>query len=152
YTTASEATSLYTAIRDTAIALQSRTESRTLTQLGADVCADALATGLVSGMQASGPAKSKAPVTSSAGSDATGPLPTTAFSRIRPTVLVTVPAMTLLGKSDEPGDLAGYGPIDPETARKLAGQSKTWYRLLTDPDTGAPLSLGQTRYQPTKRM
>ncbi|GHD50416.1 hypothetical protein GCM10008097_24320 [Mycetocola manganoxydans] len=152
YTTAPEAASLYTAIRDTAITLQSRIQTRTLTQLGADVCADALATGLVNGMHASGPAKWKAQVTPRPGSDATGQRAATASSRISPTVLVTVPAMTLLGKSDEPGDLAGYGPIDPDTARKLAGSSTTWFRLLTDPDTGAPLSLGRTRYQPTKRM
>ncbi|SFN85607.1 HNH endonuclease signature motif containing protein, partial [Mycetocola miduiensis] len=42
--------------------------------------------------------------------------------------------------------------IDPETARKLAGRSKTWYRLLTDPESGALLSLGRTRYTPTKQM
>jgi hypothetical protein len=126
---------------------QTKTETRTLTQLGADVCADALAAGLVGDSQG-------AQVSTASDTSATTPptVSTTAFGRIQPTVFVTVPVLTLLGRSDEPGDLAGYGPIDPETARKLAGKSKTWYRLLTDPETGAPLSLGRTRYTPTKQM
>ncbi|PXA71848.1 DUF222 domain-containing protein [Cryobacterium arcticum] len=40
---------------------------------------------------------------------------------IRGTVHVTVPVLTLMGTSCEPGMLEGYGPIDPETARRLAG-------------------------------
>lgn len=39
---------------------------------------------------------------------------------IRPRVLVTVPALTLLGVSDEPATLEGYGPIDHDTAMRLA--------------------------------
>ncbi len=35
-------------------------------------------------------------------------------------VNVTVPVLTLMGTSEEPGELEGYGPIDPETARRLA--------------------------------
>jgi hypothetical protein len=147
YTTASEATSLYTAIRGVAMRLQTKNESRTLPQLSADVCADALAAGLVGGSASTTPVGACDET-----ADAPAVVPTTAFGHIKPTVLVTVPALTLLGQSEEPGDLAGYGPIDPDTARKLAGKSKTWYRLLTDPDTGAPLSLGRTRYKPTKAM
>jgi hypothetical protein len=60
--------------------------------------------------------------------------------------------MTLLGVSDEPAILEGYGPIDPITARALAGQSSTWYRLLTDPTTGVPISLDSTQYRPSKAM
>jgi hypothetical protein len=67
-------------------------------------------------------------------------------------VTVTVPALTLLGVSDEPATLEGYGPIDAETARALAGQSNTWYRMLTDPKTGAPIALDRTTYRPTKAM
>lgn len=147
YTTAPEATALYTAIRSAAMSRQATTETRTLAQLGADVCADALATGLTGGSPGGTPGGADDGV-----ADARAAVPTTAFDRITPTVLVTVPALTLLGTSEEPGDLAGYGPIDPDTARTLAGKSKTWYRLLTDPETGTPLSLGRTRYQPTKAM
>ncbi|WP_129545443.1 DUF222 domain-containing protein [Arthrobacter dokdonensis] len=50
-------------------------------------------------------------------------------------ISVTVPALTLLGHSEEPGYLDGYGPIPPEQARELAAGSYWWERLLTDPAT-----------------
>ena len=54
---------------------------------------------------------------------------------IVPQVHVTVPVMTLLGQSNEPGYLRGYGPIDPETARRLTAQAPSLYRVLVDPGT-----------------
>lgn len=71
---------------------------------------------------------------------------------IRPTVIVTVPVMTLLGRSDEPAELEGYGPIDPETARQLAGEAKSFMRLLVHPETGVPLSLGREKYKVPKDL
>jgi hypothetical protein len=35
-------------------------------------------------------------------------------------VNLTVPLTTLLGLTEAPGQAAGYGPIDPDTARVLA--------------------------------
>ncbi|MGX9349451.1 hypothetical protein ACWXWW_17845, partial [Microbacterium sp. KNMS] len=46
------------------------------------------------------------------------------LSRVRAVVQVTVAATTLAGLDDEPGFLAGYGPIDADTARKLAERVK----------------------------
>jgi hypothetical protein len=71
---------------------------------------------------------------------------------IVPTVLVSVPVLTLLGTSEEPGSLEGYGPIDPDTARRLAGKAKSFVRILTHPETGAVLSVGKTRYKVPKDM
>ncbi len=65
---------------------------------------------------------------------------------IRPTVTVTVPAMTLLGRGDEPAELEGYGPIPVDVARELAGAAPSWKRLLTHPESGAVLSVGRERY------
>jgi len=65
---------------------------------------------------------------------------------IKPQVAVTVPVMTLLGHSDEPGDLAGHGPIDADTARRLAAQAPSFLRILTHPETGTALSVGRDRY------
>jgi hypothetical protein len=42
--------------------------------------------------------------------------------------------------------LEGYGPIDLETARRLAGSAKSWLRVLTHPETGVTLSVGRDRY------
>ncbi|HPM53184.1 MAG TPA: HNH endonuclease signature motif containing protein, partial [Rhodoglobus sp.] len=65
---------------------------------------------------------------------------------IRPRVLVTVPVLTLLGVSDEPATLEGYGPIDHDTAMRLAATAPSFTRLLTHPETGAVLSVGRDRY------
>ena len=68
-------------------------------------------------------------------------------SRVNVQVRVTVPVGTLLGVQDEPGELAGYGPIPAEQARDIAADA-TWRRILTDPATGGPLDVGTTRYKP----
>ncbi|MET0932158.1 MAG: DUF222 domain-containing protein [Mycetocola sp.] len=186
YTTAPEANSIFTAVRDRAVALRKKpNEPRTLTQLAADVCTDALSAALSGELPVPAAAPvdettpadgTGAPASTSASTSNSGPTdggrtansstagdpapasdglgadPGSAFRRIRPTVTVTVPALTLLGLSDEPATLEGYGPIDPETARVLAGKSKTWYRMLTDPKTGAPVAVDTTKYRPTKAM
>ena len=73
--------------------------------------------------------------------------PMTDLGTARPTVYVTVPVLTLLGRGDEPGDLDGYGPIDPETARRLAAHAPSFRRILTHPETGAVLSYGRDTYR-----
>jgi hypothetical protein len=65
---------------------------------------------------------------------------------IRGTVHVTVPVLTLLGRADDPGLLEGYGPIDPESARRIAGTATSWDRILTHPETGCILSVGRASY------
>jgi hypothetical protein len=71
---------------------------------------------------------------------------------IRGTVHITVPALTLLDRSDEPAILEGYGPIDPETARRIAGTATSWTRILTHPETGCRLSVGKEQYAPPADM
>ncbi|MGN6473750.1 MAG: DUF222 domain-containing protein [Mycobacteriales bacterium] len=61
--------------------------------------------------------------------------------------LVAIDLTTLLGLNDKPGELAGYGPITADTARRLAMDS-TLSRLVTDPVTGSPIDLGR-RYKPS---
>ncbi|MGO3210535.1 HNH endonuclease signature motif containing protein [Brachybacterium sp. AOP42-C2-15] len=65
---------------------------------------------------------------------------------------ITVPVMTMLGGSQEPGLLEGTIPIPAAMARELAGQSETWYRVLTDPCSGAFLPLPAESYTPTRAM
>ena len=64
---------------------------------------------------------------------------------LTPAVQVTVPVLTLNGVENTPAVLKGYGPIDPETARRLAGTSKGFYRILTHPVTGAILQYERDR-------
>jgi len=64
-----------------------------------------------------------------------------------PKVYVTVPVLTLLGHTDQPAELDGYGPIDPDTARRLAARAPSFRRILTHPETGAYLSYGRKSYR-----
>ncbi|MBO3664876.1 HNH endonuclease signature motif containing protein [Microbacterium stercoris] len=66
---------------------------------------------------------------------------------ITATVEVTIPVTTLLGLDDGPALLDGYGPIDPDTARRLAARSPGWERVFLHPDTGALLTVDH--YTPT---
>jgi hypothetical protein len=66
-----------------------------------------------------------------------------------PHIQVTVAATTLLGVDEQPGELAGYGPIPADVARQIANHADaTWRRLLTDPVSGVLLDYGTTVYRP----
>jgi hypothetical protein len=100
-------------------------ETRTLDQVRADVATDILLNrplptangGLTSVAAASGKAKT----------------------------LVMVPVMTLLGLGDEPGMLDGIGPISAASARRLAGESSSFTRVLTHPVSSAILDVDRTQ-------
>ncbi|WP_308799833.1 HNH endonuclease signature motif containing protein [Agromyces silvae] len=70
-----------------------------------------------------------------------------ATGAVQPRISVTVPALTLLGLDDEPAELEGYGPIDAETARRLAGHAPSLRRILVHPESGAALSYGRESYR-----
>jgi hypothetical protein len=49
-------------------------------------------------------------------------------------VLVTVPVLSLLGATEEPAMLDGYGPIPASLARDLVAEgAESFHRVLTDP-------------------
>lgn len=77
----------------------------------------------------------------------TGTVATGRDRGIRATLAITVPVLRLLGVSDEPATLEGYGPIDTETALELAGTATSFVRILTHPETSAVLSVGRDRYR-----
>jgi hypothetical protein len=109
-------------------ALQGTDEARTLSQLRADVAATWLLT------------------TSADGGGVCGGVPSP-----RAQVLVTVPVLSLLGATEEPAVLDGYGPIPPSMARRLvADGADSFHRVLTDPRDGAPLEIGRSSYRLTK--
>lgn len=64
-----------------------------------------------------------------------------------PAVAVTVDLPTLLGLAENPGELAGYGPIPAGLARSLAADG-SWRRLVTDPLSGTLLDYGRRTYAP----
>lgn len=63
-----------------------------------------------------------------------------------------IPAMTAMGHSEVPATLEGYGPIDIETAKRLAANATSWIKVLTDPVTGAVQDIGRQKYRPTDDM
>jgi hypothetical protein len=71
---------------------------------------------------------------------------------IRASVVVTVPALSLLDESSaNNGGFAtveGVGPIPIDRARELCGGASDWMRVLTHPETGVVLSVGRDLYRP----
>ena len=127
-----EATAAYgraTAIAKTILAQEG--ETRSLDQIRADVMADLLIEG----------------TTTAHPTEARG---------IRATVVVTVPALSLLEETDAAvaaagagsATVEGVGPIPIGRARELCGGDAMWMRVLTHPETGAVLSVGRTQYTP----
>ena len=105
-------------------ALQGPDEGRTLTQLRADTVAAWLLEGTTTGTTPGGVRSPKAQV------------------------LVTVPVFAIMGLTDEPATLDGYGPIPASMARRLvADGADSFHRVLTDPRDGAPMEIGRTSYR-----
>jgi hypothetical protein len=67
------------------------------------------------------------------------------------TVNVTIDLPTLLGLAENPGLLAGYGPIPASVARELASDAK-WKRFITEPQTGNLLDFGRESYEPPQHL
>jgi hypothetical protein len=66
-------------------------------------------------------------------------------------VQVVMDAATLLGLTDHPAELVGYGPIPAEAARLLAADA-TWRRLLVDSADGHLLDFGSVPYRPPQAL
>ena len=62
------------------------------------------------------------------------------------TVRITIPALTLLGLSEEPATLEGYGPIDIDTARQIASKVPSLQRVITDPIRSTVLDIDRRAY------
>ena len=58
---------------------------------------------------------------------------------------------TLAELNNHPGDLAGYGPVIADIARRVAKHETDaeWRYTITNPDTGQPTYTGTTRRRPT---
>lgn len=123
YLRAVDAMAIHNRLTDMAMHRQGEAEHRTLAQLRADAFTRLLQDGIF-------------PLCD----DST-------INGIRPTVLISVPVLSLLDRSEEPATLEGYGPIDIGTASQLAAEAPSFIRLLTHPETGTVLSVGRDRYK-----
>jgi hypothetical protein len=156
YLPADTASGIWERTTAAARAMQGPDEARTLTQLRADNAATWLLGGTrpipgnggeenVSGGAGTVPAAMPA-------EDSAGPGgPSGGVPSPRAQVLITVPVLALLGVTEEPAMLDGYGPIPPSMARQLiADGADSFHRVLIDPRDGAPLEIGRTSYPVTK--
>ncbi|MFE4541178.1 DUF222 domain-containing protein [Arthrobacter sp. NPDC056727] len=141
YLPADQAAGIWNRATAAARGLQGPTETRTLTQLRADV-ASAWLLGPAAGVDGT-----------RAGSILAGGMPAGGVPSPAAQVLVTVPVFSLLGQTEEPATLDGYGPIPASMARRLVANGATSFlRVLTDPRDGAPLEIGRTSYRVRKPM
>jgi hypothetical protein len=67
------------------------------------------------------------------------------------TVNVTIDLPTLMGLAENPGELAGYGPIPASLAREIAADGR-WKRFITEPITGNLLDFGREHYEPPQAL
>lgn len=68
----------------------------------------------------------------------------------RGTINLHVDLETLARLREEPGDLAGFGPVIADIARQITSQQaeSEWRYRVTDPNTGLPIHIGTTRRRP----
>ena len=157
YLRADQALAINNDLTATARSLQGPKEPRTITQLKADNFAHRLLTNRTA--DAPDPALPTSPdqsefVLTGTTTDPGGQDPDAGKVRMpRADVLVTVPYFALLGLTDEPAELDGYGPIPASMARELlAGGAESFHRVLVDSRDGTPLEIGRTSYRLTKAM
>ena len=111
-------------INDLAKAARGPDETRTMDQLRADVLLDLL--------EGTG-------VASAAG---------------RGTNVIHATLESLAKLSNDPGDLAGYGPVTADIARQVFERQRDgeWPWVIEDSATGMPLAVGTTRRRPTSKQ
>ncbi len=130
---AEDAIGAHAAVSGIARGLMVEGETRTRSQIEADVFRDLI-------VDATGLTPSAAPDTTPVASPA-------ARRGVRAEVFIHVPVLTAMGRSDDAGLLDGYGPVDADTARALCADAPGFLRILSDPEDGATLSFGRTTYQ-----
>lgn len=70
---------------------------------------------------------------------------------IRAQVQITMPITTLTGVTQGGAEIDGKAPIDPDTARRLAGSAHVWERVMCDPTTAVVLTVDRYHPSPAQR-
>ncbi|QHC62872.1 DUF222 domain-containing protein [Rathayibacter festucae] len=129
-------TGAYDRLRRIARTLRDEGDPRTLQQSSADAAVDLLCDGDIAGTTPD-PEHRPDP---------------TFVPGIRAEVRLTLAASTAVGLDDAPADLDGFGPVPAEIARELIRTAASFTRVLTDPETGAVVSVGRTHRVPPPQM
>jgi hypothetical protein len=102
---------------------------------------------LLAGLRRESPADSAPPPPDAA------PATSTRRSWLRAEIGVVIDLSSLLGLTDTPGELAGYGPIPAADIRAMLTEPGTMLRrLVTDPITGVLVDYGRSRYRPDAHL
>ncbi|MBO0898249.1 HNH endonuclease signature motif containing protein [Arthrobacter sunyaminii] len=139
---AARAQLVYTQLTTAARGEQGAGDPRGVDQLRADILADLLEGGDTE-RNANDSGGSNAQGARAGSEPATGNK-----ARARTEILVLITAETLFGADEQPAELHGYGPISPETARRLARQAAHWTPVERNPDTEEILRVGRRRKVP----
>ena len=66
-------------------------------------------------------------------------------------VFVHVPLPTALDAGDDPAELVGHGPLDPDLLGQLLHSAPVLHRVWVDPATGVPVAVDDRTWQPARR-
>lgn len=144
---ATDIAALHDGLRQSAVAAHGQPgETRYLGQLMADIACDVLLHGLAADApQLRDPAT---PMERISGPDPDVRVPHR--TAVQASILVTVPAATAVGESQQPGELAGFGSIDAEITRSIITAAHHWTRVLVDPIDDSVLAIdSHQRHIPT---
>ncbi|MET0590012.1 MAG: HNH endonuclease signature motif containing protein, partial [Naasia sp.] len=141
HSTATDIAAAYDRIRRNAVAAHGREEEcRSLGALMVDEAIDAILSGRMRGPEEGGPSFPMERLGET--DDPTRPL-------IDATIMVVVPAETATGAGEAPGEVAGMGTIDAETAQSIVAHTRTWTRVVVDPVDDAVIAIdSHERYIP----
>lgn len=133
-TDATDVAAVYDAVRQAAVKAHGREgECRSLGQLMADIVIDLILHGAaVDAPEMADPAYPM---------ERLGSLRVPHRKAVQATVLVVMSAETATGASEEPGELAGMGPIDADVARRIVQHTRSWTRVVTDPVDDAVIGI-----------
>ncbi|NMR29313.1 HNH endonuclease signature motif containing protein [Crystallibacter degradans] len=149
---ADKAVMVFNLVQALAKKLQGPDEARTLPQLRADVITDLVPnnSGACNGTgNTTGTCTGAGAATGTGNGTCTGAgTGNGAGAGVTASVAVTLSLETAARLSEEPGELAGYGPIPPEMTRNLAGLAKSWLLVLTDEYDKAIAAAKDLRHPP----
>ncbi|MCC3270452.1 HNH endonuclease [Arthrobacter gengyunqii] len=154
---AARAQLIYTQLTTAARGEQAAGDPRRVDELRADILADLLDGGERDGREGADTVADAAAESRDRGASSTQRGPVNAGSesatsgskaRARTEILVLITAETLFGADEQPAELHGYGPISPETARRLARQAAHWTAVERHPGTDEILRVGRRRKVP----
>ncbi|WP_461169363.1 HNH endonuclease signature motif containing protein [Arthrobacter sp. Z1-15] len=145
---AEKAQVIFTQLCQAARGEQAAGDPRTVDQLRADILQDLLLNGGYTCGGETSEEEARSPKRSGT-TEGSGTTCAGGGLKARGEILVLITAETLFGADDQPAELHGYGPISPQTARRMAREAAKWTLVEREPDTEEILRVGRRRKVPS---